>query len=68
MSLLNFFKKKVELTEEELFIKEKLKKIPKKQRKKALINYNLAKNGYYLRVGEDIDNRKFIIEGIEKNE
>lgn len=61
---LNFFKKE-ELTEEELFIKKKLKKIPLNRVKKSLVLYKLAKDGYILKVDEDVDNKELLKPGLE---
>lgn len=58
------FKKK-EKTEEELFVEKQLKKLPRKRRKRALILYELARKGYFLRPGQDIDNKEMLKAGLE---
>ena len=57
--------KKQQLSEEEVFLKKALKKLPKKRRNKAMVLYNLAKKGYFIRVGKDIDNKKILKPGVE---
>lgn len=58
---MKLFKKK-EVTEEDKFLKEALKKIPKKRRKKALELYSQYQKGLYLRVDKEYDNKKLMEE------
>lgn len=64
MKLPKFFKKK-ELTEEEKWLKRKLKKTPKRLRKKAVALYELARKDYILKVGKDVDNKERLKGGVE---
>lgn len=64
MKLLKLFKKK-KVDEEEAFLQKQLKKLPRKRRKKAKVRYCLAKKGYILRVGEDVDNKEILRPGME---
>ena len=60
----NTFKKK-QLSDEEAFLKKALNRLPRSRRKKARVLYDLAKKGYFIRVGQDIDNKKVLKPGVE---
>jgi len=57
--------KKKQKTDEELFIERQIKKLPKKRRRKALVLYELATKGYFLRPGQDIDNKEMLKPAME---
>jgi len=57
MKLPKFFKKK-ELTDEEKWLKQKLKKTPKRLRKKAIALWELARRDMVLKVDKDVDNKE----------
>lgn len=57
MKLPKWFKKK-ELTEEEKWLKQKLKKTPRKFRKKAIALWELARRDLVLKVGDEEDQKE----------